>query len=357
MAEKDAPLHCSSEASVLDLPDEVLREILMLLPARERVPIGNSCQRLYNLVFEDQGLLRYLDFSKKARLTLSTDVQQYFDNEKAREHTRKIDARNVVCIKPGKQLNNSIGKGRNLVEVNVQGTRFQNIKQFGSFLRPLRRLDKLSIDWPRTTKNDVDYCRRILDGPYRYLTYLSVRLRMSAFGMFTSCISLCQQLKELVMVGLGTYESGVHMNYEMKRLKNLKIVQYYGPKVIKMKTQLGMVLPEPKKWTDFQLCGAKPPEAFYVEKDVEVSEELLQSERFLDVMNSAPRRNFNLGCTLNPKHLLQEVLRINYEDVPDELCCLSTFVYRRRHLLKVEEAKVRTSKRHIGTIFVYCLMI
>lgn len=66
MAEEDV-MERRTETSILDLPSEVLSHIIVLLTARERVPLGNSCQRLRALVFEDPHLLRYLDFSKKSR--------------------------------------------------------------------------------------------------------------------------------------------------------------------------------------------------------------------------------------------------------------------------------------------------
>lgn len=339
MAEPNAPLYC-----ILHLPNDVLNHIILLLTPRERIPLGNTCLRLKTLVFEDPELLRRLDFSQKAHLTTMNHIQQYFNDEDACKHVRIVDTKNVRCIKPGDPLNNSIGRAINLVEVNVRGTRFKDIWQLGSFLKPLEHLRKLSIDWPDDIGKDISVGKQILQEPFGKLTHLSVKSNRPPITRFTGFLSLCEQLKELYIEGLARPDLGRHRSYcssDIKQLTNLKIVQYDGCDADTIQRELTGTLPDSKRWTEFRLCGGEYPLGFYIEKDVEVCEELLRSKRFKDILNTAPRRNFNLKWSLSTECLLKEVLRITHRDAPEDWCCFSTFTYGPHHLLKVEEAKVR----------------
>lgn len=61
-------------------------------------------------------------------------------------------------------------------------------------------------------------------------------------------------------------------------------------------------------------------------------------------MQSVPNdewKDLHLGWALFPEYLLNAVLRITHENVPEEFCCLSTFRdENQRFLLNIEDARV-----------------
>lgn len=73
---------------------------------------------------------------------------------------------------------------------------------------------------------------------------------------------------------------------------------------------------------------------------MDVCEELAASKWIERIPNITAGNRSNVGWALIPEFLLKEVLGITHENVPEERCCLSTYMDKQRCLLKIEEAKV-----------------
>lgn len=73
---------------------------------------------------------------------------------------------------------------------------------------------------------------------------------------------------------------------------------------------------------------------------MDVCEELAASKWIERIPDIALENRFNLGWAFIPELLLEEVLGITHENVPQKLCCLSKFKRKQRCLLKIDEAKV-----------------
>lgn len=127
-----------TQTDILDLPSEILTKIIFLLTPRERLPLVNTCHRFKSLVFEDPELLRTLDFTRKACLTTIGQIQRYFNDEDACQHVRRVDVRDVKCLKAGDLLNNTIGKVRvsiaNQDRMRTMGIAFEDSPPSDRFL-------------------------------------------------------------------------------------------------------------------------------------------------------------------------------------------------------------------------------
>lgn len=71
-----------------------------------------------------------------------------------------------------------------------------------------------------------------------------------------------------------------------------------------------------------------------------VCEELAGIKETAHFENADQENDSNLGWALVPEVLLKEVLQITRQDVPEEFCCLSTFMDSERCLLKIGEIEV-----------------
>ncbi|XP_046747225.1 uncharacterized protein LOC124411814 [Diprion similis] len=329
---------------ILDFPNEILIKIISHLNARERVPLGNSCKKLHSLVFEEKELLRNLDFSKDGRLTSASDIRQYFNNSNATEYILRVNLRNVNCMEPEQMLNDYIGKAVNIVDINVHGTRFEDIRELEYFLKSMPHIKRLSIDWPRRTEDNSAPCCKALRGTLSRLTYLSVRMWHAPHAKkFIRYLQLCQKLKELRMIGRRTCfvaEGDCVLSLEPKILRNLETVEFCGPCTDGEKDYFMALLPELEKWTDFQFPKHYIGNGFYFEKNVQVCEELLEMNW---ILNIAPNIYFDeyveFGRSVLSECLLTEVIKITHKDGPEDFCCLSLLNETDICVVKIDEAK------------------
>ncbi|XP_015511492.1 uncharacterized protein LOC107218206 [Neodiprion lecontei] len=343
--------------NILYFPDEILVIIILCLECRERVALGCTCTRFDNLVFGDRELLRNLDFSKNGRLTTIQDIQLYFNNDNCCEYILKVNITNVLCIQPGEMLNNTIGKAINLVDVNVYGIKFKDIRELKSFLELLIHIKRLTIDWPDEDERYV-VCRDLLQEPFKRLHYLSARV--SAYSRnFLPMVQFSDELKELRMVTRMPYNrtpESTPLVLELEKPKNLQIVQVRGWHTLQwFKKRIINMLPNRYVWTDFQLVDITRQPGFYLERSVKLCPELLRS----NVTETVPYLNhiYPVGWFLLSETLLLEVMKIHYEDVPDNFCCLRkcqirqfAYIDEEPCLLEIEEAKrlLKDSKYQIS---------
>lgn len=312
----------------MDIPDEMLTEIILHLNARERVPLGNTCKRFRALVFHDKEVLRNLDFSKDGHLTSPSDIRIYFSDENRSKHILKVNLCNVDCIERCPLLHNYINKAINLVDINVHGVLItENTLALERFLKPLLHLKRLSIDWPMQGDAFITSQSQILRHKFSRLTYLSVVLRNSGhLTAFYPILQSCQELKELHMT-VRAYGGRRLLPALETKLKNLQIVKYYGPFVREVEEFLvSEMLPHPEEWTHFQLLGSlKFMDGFYLERNVEVSQEMMEGKSLKRFLFNYPKFAAKLGGFVVPAYLLEVAIRIRLENPPDKLCCFSPF--------------------------------
>ncbi|XP_046619921.1 uncharacterized protein LOC124305020 isoform X2 [Neodiprion virginianus] len=257
------------------IPYEIWVHIILYLNARERVSLGYSCRQFYRIVFKDTKLLRDLDFSPNGYLTSALDIYSCFSRQR-KKHVRKLNISNCVTVVLSNLLKTYINSALNLVEINIQGIKFRDIQDVGTFLQPLTHLQRLSFDWPRQLRA-VHYeettAAKFLYQPFSRLRYLSIIFDNSNFSVeVVTCLQLCLELIEL------------HL---------------------------------------FQLSL---PVYDYKEKNVLIIDKSINSEP--------------LRIWLMTSHILLKTLLVkNFEDAPNGYCCLSGEAMKAPCLLKIDEMK------------------
>ncbi|XP_046483158.1 uncharacterized protein [Neodiprion pinetum] len=257
------------------IPYEIWVHIILYLNARERVSLGYSCRQFYRIVFKETKLLRDLDFSPNGYLTSALDIYSCFSRQR-KKHIRKLNISNCVTVVLSNLLKTYIKSALNLVEINIQGIKFRDIQDVGTFLQPLTHLQRLSFDWPRqlgAVHYEETTAAKFLYQPFSRLRYLSIIFDNSNFSVeVVTCLQLCLELIEL------------HL---------------------------------------FQLSL---PVYDYKEKNVLIIDKSINSE---------PRRIW-----LMTSHILLKTLLVkNFEDAPNGYCCLSGEAMKAPCLLKIDEMK------------------
>lgn len=190
-------------------------------------------------------------------MTKASDIQQYFYRKNACSQILAVNIRDTGCMKPGRMLENSIGKAINLVDINVHGIEFLDVWQLASFLNPLKYVQRLSFDWPQTDEASISTCCKFLQQPFSRLQYLSVEMKYRKCAkLFIHILGLCQELRKLRLVILesqGRSFGNENWGGEHRELKNLQVMEYCGPWATEMKERFRVLLPKNNKWADFQL--------------------------------------------------------------------------------------------------------
>ncbi|XP_046619916.1 uncharacterized protein LOC124305018 isoform X1 [Neodiprion virginianus] len=327
---------------ILDFPNEILMKIIFHLNARERVPLGNSCKKLHSLIFEEKELLRNLDFSKDGRLTSVSDIRQYFDNSKASRYIQRVNLRNVNFIEPEQMLNDYIGNAVNIVDLNISGTRFEDVQGLGYFLKLLPHVKRLSIDWPRRMEDNAGPCCKVLRGPLSKLTYLSIQIwHPPHTKKFVRYLQMCQQLKELRMIGRKSCYVPATDEFPclgQKQLRSLEIIEFCGPCCGPEKRFFMTLLPELEKWTDFHVPKYYIQNGFYFEKNVPFAKKLCKTN-WMNPRNIYFGSYFEFGQSVLTERLLTEVIKVTHKDPPKCYCCLSLLHQTDICVIKIEEAK------------------
>ncbi|XP_046434194.1 uncharacterized protein LOC124186484 [Neodiprion fabricii] len=325
---------------ILDMPDEILLEIIGYLNARDMLLLSKSCKRFHSLVFDEKKSLRHLDFSEEGYLNSISDVQQYFNSKKKYEHILKINVSNMYYTRPGDMLN-TIGKAKNLVEINIIGLKFIDVMQLAIFLTPMKCLRILSIDWP-TSLIDNRQCCEMLKLPFNRLTKLTMTLCDVKYKTtLIHALELCQQLRELRL--LQRHENilpreGDPWLTEPKKLENLQIAACCGSDTEFLRRIIVDMLPNPEQWMEFKSYDAVDTHHFYFEKNVEVSQKL-RAKVLMD-FNPFTQSLQKVGCGLFFQFLLREVVEItNSHKALEKFCCLSNCTLDYMCLLKINEAK------------------
>ncbi|XP_046750545.1 uncharacterized protein LOC124413810 [Diprion similis] len=330
----------SNPWGILDIPDEVLLEIIGYLNARDMLLLSKSCKRFHSLVFDEKKSLRDLDFSEEGFLNSISDVQQYFNNKKKYEHIRKINVSNMYYTRSGEMLN-IIGRARNLVEVNIIGLKFIDVMQLALFLLPMKCLKILSIDWP-TSPIDNRLCCEMLEIPFNRLTKLTMTLCDVEYKTtLIHALELCQQLQELRLLQRNENilpREGDPWLPEPKKLENLRIAACCGSDTEFLRRIIVDMLPNPEQWAKFQPYDAANTRYFYFEKNVEVSQNL-RAKVLMD-FNPFTQSLQKVGWFLFFECLLREVIEItNSHEAPKTFCSLSNSTIDYLCLLKINEAK------------------
>lgn len=272
--------------SLMYMSDEILVKIIEYFHPRDRIPLAKTCKRLRAIVFGDKLLLRFvsiplfsamyfnaililisdnrnLDFSKNGRLTTCRDIWQYFLSDvNASDSIITLNLRNVNCLTSYKLLVDSVGTATNLVELDIRGTKFQNVEELGSFLNLLKKLKKLSFDWPETAVNSCEVNSDLVE-PFGRLTYLSVRIFVKSANFLPS-IELCRELRELRIETATSFDD---WRKKPKILENLEVVQilcHFSDEYLK--AQLADLLPDWDRWTDFRISNNFATSCYYFGK-------------------------------------------------------------------------------------------
>ncbi|XP_046435554.1 uncharacterized protein LOC124187215 isoform X1 [Neodiprion fabricii] len=335
----------SGVTNIFSVPHEMLVNILLYFNARERLAFAKTCIKFKNLVLDDPELLRNLDFSRNGWLTTMEDVQVYFTNETRNKFIRKVNISGIFWMRPGEMLRNTIGKAVNLVDVNVMGIRFEDVRQLGSFLALLIHVKKLILDWPEPDE-DVDFSIRVMKTPFGKLNYLIARVRVYSINFFPTVQFCCNELVDLRVIALPSQDHELKQNswrlYGHNKLKKLKIVQAHGWDVHRtIYRHIINMLPDLTQWTDFQMIGTDfANRGFYLEKNLDISDQLLSTR----VANNI--ENFPVLWSVLSESLVQETVKLNYEKVPKDFCCFrrtgadaASIANSLPLALRVEEAK------------------
>lgn len=203
---------------------------------------------------------RNLDFSKNGDSISESDIKQYFNNEIACKHILRVNVRNLYHINPRPLLYIYIGKALNLVDIDInQSEAVKDIWLLASFLSTKIHLKRLAIHWGITEK-DAPLCRRVLEEPFRRLTRLSVKVKIDFMENLFPSLESCQELRKLYMCVTADYYEAYSETYwdtlskRYKKLSNLEVFGITGREwsgeVMKILTTM---LPDPEKWTDFQM--------------------------------------------------------------------------------------------------------
>ncbi|XP_046483157.1 uncharacterized protein [Neodiprion pinetum] len=313
------------------IPYEIWVHIILYLNARERVSLGYSCRQFYRIVFKETKLLRDLDFSPNGYLTSALDIYSCFSRQR-KKHIRKLNISNCVTVVLSNLLKTYIKSALNLVEINIQGIKFRDIQDVGTFLQPLTHLQRLSFDWPRqlgAVHYEETTAAKFLYQPFSRLRYLSIIFDNSNFSVeVVTCLQLCLELIELHLfqLSLPVYDYKGIQNLHLIPLPHLKIVEYCGYKSAEVLKIVEFFIPEPRLWTDFYMGPYDRVDGFYFEKNVLIIDKSINSE---------PRRIW-----LMTSHILLKTLLVkNFEDAPNGYCCLSGEAMKAPCLLKIDEMK------------------
>ncbi|XP_046748404.1 uncharacterized protein LOC124412514 isoform X2 [Diprion similis] len=333
--------------SILDLPTELLTKILRYFNERDRVAFGCTCRRLDNFMFGDAKLERDLDFSKNGWQTEPRHLQYYFSNVINCAQLRKINIANAICIKAGEMLDTTIGKAVNLVDVNIHGTKFDTVLQLSSFLKCVIHVKRLAIDWPNDDKGSFRNCVNLLSEPFSKLHYLS----LCVLAYNRNClplISYCDELEELRVNSMeppGGPVIRMRWRQVSNKLTKIKIVQVRGWDALgSIKDYILSMLPDSRQWTDFEQIYMRRANGFYLEKDVDVHENLLARHVTRRYRDSWYKYYYAIGWTVIAESLLPSVVSLTHVDAPKRYCCLHRYrvglnLPEGTCLLKPEEAK------------------
>lgn len=186
-------------------------------------------------------------------------------------HLQIIHVANFDLASSELMLLNHINKATNLVEINVIATKFKDIIQLGSFLKPLENLRKLWFEWPQMTKaGNIQRDLQSLRKPFSKLTYLVVSLPISGYSKtFVQALQLCHELQFLVLWSTAQYvvdqqTASSPWIEEPRKLQHLLGFSICGPEVPEVKQHLMTMLPDPQEWKDRMKAGHLIPETFYL---------------------------------------------------------------------------------------------
>ncbi|XP_012264945.2 uncharacterized protein LOC105691196 isoform X1 [Athalia rosae] len=330
----------SSTCNILDIPDEMLIEIISYLNARDRLTLSCLSRRFNALIFEEKKSLRALDFSEKGYLTSMSDILKYFNNKNKYEHIHSININNVYCTRPA-QILQCIGKAVNLVDINITGNTFKDVVQLASFLKPLKHVKKLCINWPTALINDV-MCCKILEEPFGRLTHLTLTLcNVKYKKTLIYALELCQNLEELCLLQTTEWlSSGIGDPWfpEPKKLTKLRVAACCGCDTEFLRRIVVDMLPNPEQWAKFQPYDATNTHYFYFEREVQVFKELYDNVR-MD-FNPFTQSLQKVAWFLLFECLLREVIKIIDHSAPSKFCCLSHCTDQYLCLLRIKEAKL-----------------
>ncbi|XP_015509736.2 uncharacterized protein LOC107216915 [Neodiprion lecontei] len=313
---------------ILNLPQEVLVNIFLCFNARERLEVARTCTVFRHIIHRDPDVLRNLDFTPNGWVTQLKEIKTYFVSEYRMPHIRKVNISNATCMKPGRMLNRTVGRALNLVDVNIHGIIFENVGILASFLAPLLQLRRLVVDWPEPDE-DVYRTIDVIGGPLGRLNYLGVRLSVYNTNLLPAVRCSCSELVEFRIVELTRQERDDILDIPWaeerpNRLQKLRIVQAQGWKACTtMKSNIFHMIPDLHQWTDFQAIGSAVAfKGFYLEKNVEICPVLVRTR----IPHEAPYHHFPdvipIVWSVLSESLLEQVIRMNHEDVPLEFCCL-----------------------------------
>lgn len=172
----------------------------------------------------------------------------------------KLDLRNVTCLSTGQNLENLLSLGRNLVDINVQTIKFENISHLGSFLKTFKNLKRLSIDWPKQKwGTDENYIDKVVAQSLARLRYLSIRVLWQGYASMPSIVaylSVCLELRELRIFQMSVPGGPCPQFQNVGKngpLKHLGIFEYCGYGSQGIFNQILPLLEHPEEWMEFTI--------------------------------------------------------------------------------------------------------